>query len=163
MVFVRAMVIGLGVGSLLACGGLKFSVPDIEDVGREQALDAGYDVPPGAEHIYGSWLEDLDRSATYVRFILPPEAVEPLVESYRANALYTEHSSWDVPRSWPDFDRHEAPLSWWQPTGTVAFRTSQSADMDGGGSTMGSGALVAIDVDTQTVFHWQWEWQWWSP
>ena len=163
MVIWRSIVIGLAIGSLLACGGLTFRIPAVDDVDREEALDAGFAVPPGAVHIHGSRFSDLDRSFAYVRFTLPADAMAPLVASYRANAAYTEHASWDVPSDWPDFGDHDVPPPWWQPTGSVVFRTSQPADLDGDGSDIGRGALVSVDVETYTVFRWEWEWQWWTP
>ena len=150
-------------GSVLACGGLSFRVPLVEDVGREEALDAGFAVPPGAAHIHGSRFSDLDRSTAHVRFVLPADALPTLIASYRENPAYTEHEHWKVPATWPDFGDRAVPPSWWQPTGSVVFRTSQPADLDGSGSDMGRGEQVAVDVATRTVFRWEWEWQWWTP
>lgn len=149
---------------LLACFGLEFSSPSLEDVRYADAVDAGYTLPAGAERISVHDFSTMDVRSTRYRYTLPEAEFARLLEETRADGRYSEHDQWAVPASWPDysiFGEDAAAPSWWQPSGEVVLRRSQPAVLEGSGSDIGSGALMAFDQRTHTVFLWQWQWQWW--
>ena len=158
----RYCFMGCGVALSLACGSLNFSAPALEDASYARASSAGYTLPEGADHIYTYDYSDLDRRSSYLRYTLPSEAFDRLIEVYRSSDDHIERSSWEIPSSWPDFGRDEPPVSWWQPTGTVVFQKGASWASDKDNSTLDSGTLVACDPTTNTVFVWMWQWERWT-
>lgn len=161
----RRGVLLLWVGaSLLACIGIELSSPSLEDASYAEAAAAGYTLPAEAEHISVHDFGSMDVRSTHFRYTLPESVFEALLEESRADGRYTEHREWSVPPSWPDysiFGEDAAVPAWWQPSGEVVFRRSESAVLEGPGSDMGTGAQMAFDERTHTVFLWQWQWQWW--
>lgn len=149
----------------LACGGLDFSAPSLEDATHAEATAAGYQIPDGAVHVYVHDFGVPDARSTYFRYTLPESAFEAQRAEARTSGRYTEHDAWSVPESWPDYSGFGADAAvpgWWTPTGGVVLRRSTSAHLGEGGSNLGSGAQVAFDADTHTVYLWQWQWEWWT-
>ena len=155
----RRWVLVAWAGLLLACGGLDFSIPALEDATHAEAAAAGWTLPEGASHIYTHDFSLPDLGSTHLRYVLSEASFDGLIADYRQRTQYTELSSWEVPSFWPDFSGfgpEAVPPAWWQPPGSFVFRSTDS------GSAIGSGRQVVFDASTRTVYIWQWQREHWT-
>ena len=144
---------------VLACGGLDSSSSALEDATHAEAAAAGWTLPEGASHIYTHDFSLTDLRSTHLRYVLSEQELERLIAEHRQSAQYTELSAWEVPSFWPvfsDFGPQAVPPAWWQPTGSLVFRTKNT------GSAIPSGSQVAFDASTLTVFKWVWQREHWT-
>jgi hypothetical protein len=150
----------------LACGGLDFSMPHLQDVSHAEATASGYAVPAEATHIYVHDFSSIDVRSTRFQYTLPEARVAAFMAETASDDRYTRVETSEIPSSWPTFQifgDEARPPEWWSPAGEVVYQRSHSADLHGqGGSDMGHGAQLVYDTATSQVHLWQWEWQWWA-